>query len=97
MLRDAGLLTKVDRDALALYCDSYQIYCKALERLTKAEAVIESPNNKHPMQSPDLAIVNKQREGMRQLLTEFGMTPSSRSRVQVMPPEGAGADEWDNF
>ena len=39
-----------------------------------------------PMQSPYLAIANKAMEQMRAMLTEFGMSPSSRTRVHVTPP-----------
>jgi phage terminase small subunit len=39
------------------------------------------------MQSPYLAVANKSMEQMRQLLTEFGMSPASRTRLSVDPVE----------
>lgn len=47
------------------------------------------------MQSPFLAIANKAFEQMRAMLVEFGMTPSSRSRVHARPLEGA--DPMEEF
>ena len=42
------------------------------------------------MQSPYLAVANKAMEQIKAMLTEFGMSPSSRSRVTVAPrPEPA--------
>lgn len=94
VLRDAGLLTKVDRSALTLYCEAHELYLRA-KGFVDAEAltiVVGEYGDQKP--TPYLSIMNKQADRMRQLLVEFGMTPSSRSRVQVSPPKGAEDDEW---
>jgi len=46
--------------------------------------VIKSPSG-FPIQSPYLAIANKAMDQMTKLLTEFGMSPSSRTCVAVAP------------
>jgi phage terminase small subunit len=45
----------------------------------------KSPNAGLPLQSPYLAILNKQAQIMLKAGAELGFSPSSRSRVQVMP------------
>lgn len=96
VLSAAGLLTKADRNALALYCDQYAIYVDAMEKVNKVGSVIKGPNG-IPVQSPFFRVANKATTNMAKMLVEFGMTPSSRSRVQIAPPEGAPASSWDDF
>ncbi len=79
-----GLLTKIDRTALALYCQAWGRWVEAEEALRKYGTMVKSPTG-FPMQSPYLAVANKAMEQMRQLLVEFGMSPSSRSRVHAEP------------
>jgi P27 family predicted phage terminase small subunit len=82
-----GLLTTIDRAALALYCDAYGRWLEAVASLQKYGTVIKSPSG-FPVQSPYVAIANKAGEQVRLLLAEFGMSPASRTRVQVeLPPE----------
>ncbi len=83
-LLDLGLLTKVDRGALALYCAAWGRWVEAEQALRKHGVLVKSPSG-YPMQSPYLAIANKAMEQMRALLTEFGMSPSSRARVHALP------------
>jgi P27 family predicted phage terminase small subunit len=77
-----GLLCKIDRAALALFCQAWERWVEAEEALKKYGVMVKSPNN-FPMQSPYLAIANKAMEQMRALLAEFGMSPSSRTRISV--------------
>ena len=80
-----GLLTRIDRAALALYCEAWGRWVEAEEALRKFGTVMKAPSG-FPMQSPYLAIANKAMEQIRALLTEFGMSPSSRTRVHANPP-----------
>ena len=79
-----GLLTTIDRAALALYCDHYGRWIEAIKALKQYGVVIKSPNS-YLMQSPYLAIANKAGENVRLLLAEFGMSPASRVRVHAQP------------
>ena len=58
----------------------------AEDALKKHGVLVKSPNGS-PMPNPYLAIANKAMEQMRALLAEFGMSPSSRTRVAVEVPE----------
>jgi P27 family predicted phage terminase small subunit len=78
-----GLLTTIDRAALALYCDAYGRWLDAIQALQQYGVVIKSPNG-YPVQSPYVAIANKAGEQVRLLLAEFGMSPASRTRVTAV-------------
>jgi P27 family predicted phage terminase small subunit len=80
-----GLLTNVDRTALAGYCAAYSRWIKAEQELQTKAAVVKAPSG-YPMPNPYIGIANTALDKMLRFLVEFGMTPASRSRLQVDPP-----------
>jgi P27 family predicted phage terminase small subunit len=82
LLDTLGLLTEIDRAALAMYCEAWNRWVDAEEALKEYGVMVKSPNG-FPMQSPYLAVANKAMEQMRALLAEFGMSPASRTRISV--------------
>lgn len=89
ILYEAGLLTYIDRALLASYCQHYGRWVEAEEKLKelksetpKMDLVIRTTNGNF-VQNPWIQIANKAQEQMIKLATEFGMSPSSRSRVIV--------------
>lgn len=90
-----GLLTRVDRSALAAYCDSYAVWQEAVEGLAKTGLIIKTQQG-NVIQSPLLGIVNRAKDQMHKFLTEFGMTPASRVRLTITAPE-AGASRLQKF
>lgn len=91
-LSAAGILTELDCHALALYCEAFARWVSATQKLRVDGLVITSESG-YACQSPYLPIANKAFDQMLKLMAEFGMTPSSRSRVEVPEkPPGAGAD-----
>ena len=81
-LHKLGLLTTIDLSAFAAYCQQYSIWISAIEEVKKGGVVVVAQSG-YQQQSPYFTIQNKAQTEMRKWLTEFGMTPSSRSRVQV--------------
>lgn len=81
-LKRLGLLTIIDGSALAAYCTAYARWVDAEELIKKHGVLVKAPSG-FPMQTPALAIANKAMEQMVKYLTEFGMTPSSRTRIGV--------------
>ena len=67
-----------------MYCQAWGRWLEAEGALRKYGVMVKSPNGL-PMQSPYLAVANKAMEQMRSLLSEFGMSPASRTRVRVEP------------
>ena len=65
------LLTNLDRAALAAYCGAYALWAEATAQIHKYGAMIKSPTG-FPIQSPYLAIANRQAEIMMRIASEFG-------------------------
>jgi P27 family predicted phage terminase small subunit len=76
------LLTNLDRAALAAYCGAYAMWAEATEAIQKFGTMVESPTG-YPIQSPYVAIANRQAEIMMRIASEFGFTPASRSRIST--------------
>ena len=83
-LHAMGVLTPIDRAALAAYCQSYAKWVEAEQRLRDTPPLLKSPSG-YVQQSPWMVIANKQLELMGRYMTELGMTPASRSRVVQDP------------
>lgn len=80
------ILTPLDRAALAAYCGAYGLWAEATEAIQKYGVMVKSPTG-FPMQSPYVAIANRQAEIMMRIASEFGFTPASRSRISTPTPE----------
>ncbi len=85
-LYQLGLLSRVDRAALAAYCQAYGRWCEAERQIAKSGMMVRTTNG-NVIQSPLVGIANKSLEMMHKFLTEFGMTPAARARVQAKKPE----------
>ena len=90
-----GLLTAIDRAALAAYCEAWGTWIDAVEKVREFGAVVKVPSTGFPIQSPYFGVANQAQKQMRAYLTEFGMTPASRARIEVEPVEEA--DELEEF
>lgn len=75
-----GVLTLVDRAALAAYCQAWGRWVEAEEKLKETPFLIRTPSG-YIQQSPWLGIANRQMEIMGRYMAELGITPASRSRV----------------
>jgi P27 family predicted phage terminase small subunit len=53
-----------------------------MEAIQKFGTMVKSPSG-YPIQSPYLAIANRQAEIMMRIASEFGFTPASRSRIST--------------
>lgn len=84
-LAEMGLLSKVDRAELSLCCSAWAMYVKACGKIEKEDEVIVSDKG-GLYQNPWVAIRNKSMEQIHKFYAEFGLTPSSRSRVKVETP-----------
>ena len=82
-LHRMGVLTTVDRAALAAYCQSWGRWVEAEEKLKVTPMLLKTATG-YVQQSPWLSIANKQLELMGRFMAELGMTPASRSRVAAL-------------
>ena len=85
MLARHGVMTELDAGALARYA---VVWCRWIE--AEAEVMRRGPVVKteggNIIQNPFLAVVNKCLAQMAQIEPEFGLTPSSRSRIRMAEP-----------
>jgi P27 family predicted phage terminase small subunit len=93
-LGDLGLLTRIDRGMLAAYCQAHALWVEAVASIGRYGTMVKSPNG-FPMQSPYVAVANKQVDIMVRIAAEFGMTPSSRTRIRV--GDKAPEDPFESF
>ena len=82
-LYDMGVLTTVDRAALAAYCQAWGRWVEAEEKLKETPVMLKTPSG-YVQQSPWLSVSNKQLELMGRYMAELGITPASRSRVAAL-------------
>lgn len=80
VLHRMGVLTTVDRAALAAYCQCYGRWVEAEEKLQSTPMLLKTATG-YVQQSPWLSISNKQLELMGRYMAELGLTPAARSRV----------------
>jgi P27 family predicted phage terminase small subunit len=81
-LAPAGLLTPLDADVLALYCQAYSRWVEAEEQLSRFGPVVKTKYG-NLVQNPYLAVANRAMDQMLVYARELGMTPSARSRIQL--------------
>ena len=78
-----GLLKHLDRSVLAIWVVAEDLHREAAEKIAQYGLLTKSPNAGLPLQSPYLAILNKQAQLMLKAGSELGFSPASRTRVQV--------------
>jgi P27 family predicted phage terminase small subunit len=81
VLAEAGVLTAGDRPALAQLCDDFETILNSIDGPDPAEG--EDPKTIRQV----LRNADKARDRYRRMLCEFGLTPSSRSRIRTKPAE----------
>ena len=88
-----GVMTVADGTALATLAAAENRYWQAKEQVDKLGTIVKTTNG-NLIQNPYLPVMNKAWEQMMKLFQEFGLTPSSRTRIQTMaePQELSIAD-----
>ena len=82
VLFDIGLLTGVDRAALAGYCQIYSRWIQAEQKLQESGSLTVDVGG-NPKKNPLILIADNALDIMRRYLHEFGLTPASRSNVSA--------------
>ncbi|MCA3380174.1 MAG: phage terminase small subunit P27 family [Roseomonas sp.] len=94
-----GLLSGVDRAALAAYCQAYARWVqaeRAIAEMGKRDmltgGLMIKTTNGNAVQNPLVGTANKAASDMVRYAAEFGMTPSARSRIEAHPPADEDTD-----
>jgi P27 family predicted phage terminase small subunit len=82
MLAGQGIMTALDVNALARYVVVWCRWIDAEAEVAKRGPVVKTAAG-NVIQHPSLAVSNRCFSQMRQIESEFGMTPSSRSRIRM--------------
>jgi P27 family predicted phage terminase small subunit len=97
ILYGCGLMTDLDVPMLAAYCDAYGRFVEAswtMEELAKSDkvthGVVVRTANGNPIMNPVLCTLRSSRGDMARYAAEFGMSPASRSRIDVGIPTAGG-------
>ena len=85
-LAACGLLTRIDQTGLAAYCATWGRVL-TLEYTLKGEGIVMKTKKGYPVLNPTFTALQSELKQLRSFLTEFGMSPASRSRIQAEKPE----------
>jgi len=100
-LTQMRVLSRIDGNALARYCTFWGRWKAAEEFLAKNGSVYtlkdEQGKVRCVQQFPQVAIAHKLGALLTRLEGEFGMTPSSRSRIQALPGNDDEEDPLQEF
>ena len=101
LLHDMSVLTQADELALTLLCDAYSEYKRAKEVVNQLGATMEVTSREGNSKSvirPEVQIANQSFVRVFQLLKEFGLTPSSRAKVNAIENASTTPDvKIENF
>lgn len=86
ILSPAKILTVADGEGLAVLSMEWATMVKANAELEATGGLVVRSPGGQPIQNPNLAIRDKAAEKVHKLLVEYGLTPSSRSRVHAASP-----------
>lgn len=102
LLYTSGLMTGADVGALASYCAAYGRWVQAERKLNEAAkadpvtcGLVQMTTHGNYVQNPLVGIANKAHNDVMRYAAEFGMTPASRSKVDVSKKESS--NPFDNL
>ena len=90
-MEQMGILTQVDMTAFAGYCQAYERWKEAEEFISKHGAIVKTPSG-YWQQVPQVSIAQTYLRIMNRFCEQFGLTPSSRSRIIAESPNSDDDD-----
>lgn len=81
-LKVLGLISHIDRAALAAYCQAWGRWVEAEEKVAETNDIIKTKGG-NIIQNPYLSVANRALDQLTKIAAEFGMTPASRTRVSA--------------
>lgn len=94
-LERLGLLTIVDGAALAALCQAWKDYVECINVIKKYGRTFATESG-YLMPRPEVKIAEKAFQAFKAMSVEFGLTPSSRSRLKA-PQAEQTEDEYEEF
>lgn len=81
-LHRAGVITTMDRAALAAYAQAYGRWSEAEKKVNELGFVVKTGLG-NLVQNPYLSVANRAMQDVVKIAAEFGLTPASRTRVKA--------------
>lgn len=101
LLKEMRVLVLADRHALTIYCETYVQWKEAVQFLHENGQICATRDKKGALKYmqpwPQVSIARKCVQILRAYQQEFGMTPSSRTRIHEIPGLRKNTDEDDYF
>jgi P27 family predicted phage terminase small subunit len=89
MLQATRVMTRADVEALARYCDTWEWWLAVRVKLKKEGDTYPILNDggeiKYIAQRPEVSITHKLAGQLRQLESDFGLSPAARASLKVEP------------
>lgn len=96
LLEKIGILTEIDMAAFAGYCQAYSRWKEAEEFITKHGTIVKTPSG-YWQQVPQVSIAQTYLKIMKDFCSEFGLTPSTRSRINIGSENRNSADPMEEI
>ena len=106
-LVDKGILTVIDTLALETCCEAYGQYRLAYEAVFRPidrktrkrgkRTFAEYMKGENSQTTPEYAAMNKAWMTFKSYLAEFGLTPASRTKLEITEPKGKGDDPMEKL
>jgi P27 family predicted phage terminase small subunit len=95
-LEAIGVLTQIDAAAFAGYCQAYARWKEAEEFLSKHGTIFKTPSG-YIQQVPQVSIAQTYLKIMKDFCSEFGLTPSARSRIRIDSETSTNDDPMESL
>jgi P27 family predicted phage terminase small subunit len=85
-LQSRGILNQTDRSSMIAYCLEWETYIEAcidIRKEGKYQVLTNKGGSEYMAPNPNIQIRNKALANFMRIATEFGFTPSSRTRISV--------------
>lgn len=92
-LAKVGLLTELDAIGMEVLCRAYADTVSTTEQLSQEDLVVMVGENSTPQANPLVGIISKNIATLKWALTQFGLTPASRTGIK----SGAKSEETDRM
>jgi P27 family predicted phage terminase small subunit len=89
-----GQITSADRVFAIAHCELWATWRSQLSDAARHAHVVAVGKNSHPTPNPARGMANKTFLLLAKVDAELGLTPASRSRVQVTGKDHVEADKW---
>ncbi len=83
VLGQANVLTKADRNAMAIYCEAYAAWRKAKEAVAKDGEVLTPADGGRTYRNPWCVVQHEAETRMVTVGAMLGLDPSSRAKMRI--------------